>query len=385
MMDRLVNNHEWSKRASNVMFPAAQSYLNILPPNEYPRYFSKAKAAYVWDVDGNKYIDLFLGSGAIIIGHGNEKLLKVIRTQLDSGASVSMRHPVEVEVAEWFSKTLPFANRVAYFKTGSEAVHAALRIVYNITRKPFILSLGYHGWLPPFKNVFECNVKVIKMEWEKEDVEETFERLGKKIGAIILSPDPSAVSKEFYQWIESLTRNYGAYFIVDEIKSGFRMASPSFFYSIGLDPDICLFGKAVSNGFPLSIMVCKEEVVEKYSLDYFSTFAGEPLSLIAARETIRILENGEYRNYERYSNHLFKKLKVLLKDTKVRLIGLPTFFRLKYPSNEYALLFTRIFARKGILLHPYDDLLLSSVHDKAILEDVLRSVSATITELGGKK
>jgi glutamate-1-semialdehyde 2,1-aminomutase/spore coat polysaccharide biosynthesis protein SpsF len=381
MRDRLANNYEWSKRALKVLFPKAQSYLNILPPNEYPRYFSKAKGAYVWDIDGNKYIDLFLGSGAIIIGHGNEELMNVIKTQLDHGASVSMHHPAEVEVAEWFSNTLPFANRVAYFKTGSEATHASLRMIYNITKKPYILSLGYHGWISPFEDIFKCDINVVKMEWEKNSIEETFERLGKKIGAVIVSPDPRIVSKEFYQWLENLTKDYDAYFIADEIKSGFRMAFPSFFYSIGLSPDICLFGKAVSNGFPLSIMVSKEELVEKYSFEYFSTFAGEPISLIAARETIYILENGEYHNYEAYSNYIFGKLKDLLKNSKIKLIGMPNFFRLIFPSSECALLFAKKLARKGVLLHPYDDFLISSAHNKDILNDILIGISSTISEL----
>jgi glutamate-1-semialdehyde aminotransferase len=128
-------------------------------------------------------------------------------------------------------------------------------------------------------------------------------------------------------------------------------------------------------------MVCKEKVVKKYSLDYFSTFAGEPLSLIAARETIHILENGEYRKYEEYSNYLFTKLKMLLKGTKIRLEGIPTFFRLKFPSSEYALLFAKKLGEKGILLHPYDDFLISSAHNKDILDDALIGISSTISEL----
>jgi len=382
MRKRLPNNSILSERALKVLFPQAQSYLSVLPAGEYPRYFLKAKGPYVWDVDDNKYIDLFLGSGAVIIGHGNEKLLQSIRVQLESGASVSMRHPAEIEIAEWFSNTLPFANRVAYFKTGSEATHAALRIVYSITKKPYIISLGYHGWLPPFEDVFNCSVKVIKIEWERDNIKK-IEKLRGKIGAIIVSPEPYETSKEFYQWLYDITKGHGLYFIADEIKSGFRMAFPSFFHSMGIDPDICLFGKAVSNGFPLSIMVCKEEVLEKYNFEYFSTFAGEPISLLATRETIRILENGEYHKYEEYSRYIFSKLNRLLKDSQVKLKGIPTFFRLIYPSKEYALLFAKKLVEKGILLHPYDDFLISSAHTKDILDELLKNVSLAIKETEG--
>ena len=380
-----MNNYTWSKRASKVIFPLAQSYLNILSPNEYPRYFSKAKGAYVWDVDGNKYIDVFLGSGAIIIGHGNDELINAIRIQLDSGASISMRHPAEVEVAEWFFNALPFTNRIAYFKTGSEAAHAALRISYAITKKPYILSLGYHGWLPPFEDVFNCRVKVIKMGWEMDHIEKTFEKLRENIGAIIVSPEPYQLSKKFYQWLYDITKSYNALFIADEIKSGFRLAFPSFFHYLGIDPDICLFGKAVSNGFPLSILVCKEEVLENYNFDYFSTFAGEPISLIAARETIKILENGAYRKYEEYSQYVFSKLNILLKRSKVNLKGVPTFFRLIYPSTEYGLLFAKRLVEKGVLLHPHDDFLISSAHNTNILDELLTNILSVISEVEGDK
>ena len=385
MKKKFMNNKIWSRRASKVIFPSAQSYLNILSPDEYPRYFFKAKGPYVWDVDGNKYIDVFLGSGAIIIGHGNEELMSAIRIQLDNGASVSMRHPAEVEVAEWFSNALPFANRIAYFKTGSEATHAALRISYNITKKPYILSLGYHGWLTPFEDVFNCHVKVIKMEWEMDRIEKTFAKLRGNISAIIVSPEPYQLSKKFYQWLYDITKTYDVFFIADEIKSGFRLAFPSFFHSIRINPDICLFGKAVSNGFPLSILACKEEVLEKYNFDYFSTFGGEPVSLIAARETIKILENGAYRKYEEYSQYVFSKLNIVLKRSNIDLRGVPTFFRLIYPSSEYGLLFAKRLAEKGVLLHPYDDFLISSAHDKIIISKIIQVITETLNEMSKER
>ncbi len=114
------------------------------------KIFLQGRGAYVWDVAGNKYVDLFLGSGTVILGHCDRDLLRAIRLELDEGLSLSIRHPAEVEVAEWLIRNLSVAGRAAYFKTGSEAVYAALRISHRVTKRAYVLSMGYHGWLPPF-------------------------------------------------------------------------------------------------------------------------------------------------------------------------------------------------------------------------------------------
>jgi len=380
---RMEKNSVLIKRSSKVMLPGSQNYLNMLTLGEYPRYFVKAKGPYVWDVDENKYVDLFLGSGAIILGHGNSVQLKSVRSQLRSGASVSMRHPAEVDVAECLLDLMPFGQYVAFFKTGSEATHAATRIACSVTKRSTVVSLGYHGWLPPFENVFNDNALAIKAEWNEQYLEDIFEKKGEEICATIISPCPQQLSSKFYHFAENLVKRNGSLFIMDEIKTGFRLNFPSFCSSIGLKPDILLLGKALSNGFPLAAMICKQEVKERCDFNYFSTFAGEPLSLVASRETLRMLMNGEYKKFERNSTILHNALSDALRRTKISTVGKPTFFRLEYPQSEYGDSFCKILAEKGVLLHPRDELLISSAHNEAVIHRVLEGIIEATIIMGG--
>jgi glutamate-1-semialdehyde 2,1-aminomutase len=373
----LEKHKDYLQRASRVILPGSQSYLKIWQKGEYSKYFTKAKGPYVWDIDSNKYIDLFLGSGVIILGHGNEEQLKAITSQLQSGASVSMHHPAEMDVAEWFSRHMSFAEYTAFFKTGSEAAHASVRIARSLTKKPLVLSLGYHGWLPPF----EDDKHIIAANCNEDDLETILDENRGKIGAIIVSPEPETLSSPIYRLLQDQAEENQIIFIMDEIKSGLRASFPSVSSKLHLSPDICLFGKALSNGFPLAALVCKKEIAKKSNFEYFSTYATEPLSLIAARETLRILEHGEYQKYTKSACALYTLLRGVIESEDIHLIGEPTYFKFEYPSHEYALRFTNDLAMRGILLHPDDDILLSSCHTETIIQETGLAISETLGKL----
>lgn len=372
-----VSLHE---RALKVMNPRAQSYFDVHAPETFPRYIVKAKGPYVWDVDGNRYIDLFLGSGAIILGHSDDQQLEAIRRQFEMGTIPSLRHPMEVELAEWICQRLKFAERVSYFKTGSEAVHAAIGMALEAKKRPFIMKLGYHGWLPPFSRGWTCNVQAINADWNISDVNRILEEQGEEIAAIIASPNVSQTNPEFYHYLQKAAHDHDALFIFDEIKSACRLGFPTYSNEIGLEPDICLLGKAISNGFPLAVLTSKHDSYENY--EYFSTFAGEPISLVAAEKTLQILDEGAYSDFEQQSTALYQKLSIEL-EAEISVVGYPTFFRLTFPSEKYGLMATGKLALAGILLHPLDELLLSASHTNGIIQEIARSIQQVAENLDG--
>ncbi|MGD2091255.1 MAG: aminotransferase class III-fold pyridoxal phosphate-dependent enzyme [Candidatus Aminicenantes bacterium] len=378
---KFLQNLEYEALRKKLMFSSSQSYLHFLKPDRYPLYFVKAKGPYVWDVDGNRFIDLFLGSGVIILGHGYAEQIERVWEQLQSGAAVTMRHPVELEIAQWFSTHMNFAQRTMFFKTGSEASHAAVRLAYQASGKPIVVSLGYHGWLPPFENVSGGELRVIQAEWNSSHLEKIFSDHHKKIAALIVSPSPHELNREFYLFLESLAKENGAYFIMDEIKSGFRIAFPCLSTHFKLEPDICLLGKAVSNGFPLTALVCKENFYHQVDFSFFSTFAGEPLSMIAAIANLNILEKKAFSQYQKYANLLFEEMGRILRGTGLKIIGLPTFWRIEYPSYDYSLTVAQKLVELGILIHPSDEVLISASHDQWVIDALIEGFSGILKQI----
>jgi len=373
--------HLLVQRASSVLVPGSQSYLNVFPEEQYPRFIERGEGPYIYDVDGKQYIDLFLGSGTILLGHGNKEQLAKVYRQFQNGASVSLRHPIEIEIAEWFKSHIPSSDRTMFFKTGSEAAHTALRLALQSRQRSKALSLGYHGWLPPFRNGWPktYDIQVIEGTWDLETVVDTIQKHKTDLGAVIISPNPSMLAKDFYTTIEAETHRIGAVLIMDEIKSGFRFKFPCLSVAYGLDPDIILLSKAISNGFPVTVLTGKDTFLgDPYRIDLFSSFSSETLSLFAMQAAIELLQNGLYAGFEHAAHALYEGLREILPGHMASIIGEPTFFRIEFREEGLAETFARKLAYAGILYHPYDEVLISAAHDR---EDVLKKILSTIKHI----
>jgi len=269
---------------------------------KFPLFVSKAKGCYIWDVDGNKYIDYNNALAPIIIGYNIEEINKSVIKQLRQGVVFSLPHKIELELTNKLIAIIPCAQMVRLVKNGADATSAAVRIARAYTGKDMILRAGYHGaqdWYlasqpPQDLGVPKAMKKLIDV-FEYNNLESLKEKIKNhkgKIAAIIMEPVPMDTPLPGYlKAVKAIAHKNNILLIFDEIVTGFRMSLGGAQEYYKVTPDLGCFGKAMANGFPISCVVGKKQIM-KQTEDVFvsSTFGGECLSMAAALATIRYLE-----------------------------------------------------------------------------------------------
>jgi glutamate-1-semialdehyde aminotransferase len=270
-----------------------------------PAYVERAEGAYVWDVDGNRYIDFPMGLGPIILGHGNPAVTAAIEAQLRDGIVFTLPHPIEIDVAQAIVDRVPCAERVRFGKTGSDATSAAIRLARAYTGRDHVLVGGYHGWHDWFIGSTSRNAGVPRAVAELTEefafgdldaLDAALERQAGDTAAVILEPGGATVPDPAYlQAVVDRARAAGAVAVFDEIITGFRLAQGGAQERYGVVPDLATYGKALANGMPLSAIAGRADVMDRLVDVFFSgTHGGEALSLAAARATIGELDGAAY-------------------------------------------------------------------------------------------
>jgi glutamate-1-semialdehyde 2,1-aminomutase len=259
-----------------------------------PLYATKGKGAYIWDLDGNKYIDLVNSLAAITLGYGDKKLDSAVRKQLNSGVILSLPSVLEAEVAEMIVELVPSAEMVRFSKNGSDATAAAIRLARAYTGRDHIIMCGYHGWHDWYVGSTSRNKGIPSATSELTHTFEfnNIDSLRKlcdsykgQVAAVIMEPMNSAYPlPNFLSQVKELTTKIGAILIFDEVITGFRFSSGGAQQLFNVTPDLSTFGKGIANGFPLSAVVGKREIMLEMENVFLSgTFGGELLSLAAAK------------------------------------------------------------------------------------------------------
>ncbi len=263
------------------------------PVGVSPFFASKGSGSYLWDVDGNKYVDLVASLAAVTLGYGDPEINKAVKRQLKKGVSLSLSSKLETVVAEKIIDLVPSAEMVRFAKNGSDATSAAVRIARYFTRRDHIISIGYHGWHDWYIGSTTRSmgvpraVQALTLSARYNDlshIEILFEEVKGDVAAVILEPMNSVNPAPGY--LESL-RNFcssnNILLIFDEVITGFRFARGGAQELFGVTPDLSCFGKGIANGFPISVVAGRKEIMEGFKEVFFSgTFGGELLSLTAA-------------------------------------------------------------------------------------------------------
>jgi glutamate-1-semialdehyde aminotransferase len=272
----------------------------------YPKFVKSGKGAYLYGLDGKKYLDYMCALGPIILGYNHTSTNRAIKRQLKNGIIFSWPTLLEQELAELVCEVVPCAEQVRFCKNGTDADLAAVRIARSFTGKEKIIkpSGGYHGWgdwhaiTMREHGVPKC-LKDLIDEFEFNDLK-SLENLLKKgdVAAVILEPQALTTPKSGYlEGVRKLCTKYKAILIFDEVVTGFRWSLGGAQEYFGVTPDLCCMGKAVANGMPLGIIAGKAEYMNELNHVFFSmTFGGEALSLVAAIATIKELKTKDY-NY----------------------------------------------------------------------------------------
>jgi glutamate-1-semialdehyde 2,1-aminomutase len=284
-----------------------------------PLFLRDARGAYLVDVDGNDYVDYVCGFGPVILGHANERVTAAVAEAAGTLQQVGGQHVAEVELAELLCATVPAFELVRLSMSGSEAVHAAVRLARGVTGRPLVVKFAghYHGWLdgiyaatahlgpalPESSGQLPSAVaEIVVCDWNDPDgLDRLFREVGDQVAAVIMEPIPCNQGVMFpdagyLEHVRELTSREGALLIFDEVITGFRLGLAGAQGHTGVTPDLAVVAKAMANGFPISAYGGRREVMEAVSSNrvmHAGTFNGGGISVAAAVATIRELSEPD--------------------------------------------------------------------------------------------
>ncbi|MDR7480784.1 MAG: aspartate aminotransferase family protein [Armatimonadota bacterium] len=327
----LVRGLELYGRAQRVL-PGGVSSNVKMEERPQPLYFVRAEGSHLYDVDGNEYIDYTCGYGPIVLGHAFPPVVEAVQRAAAAGFIFGGQHEGEVVLAERLAEIVPGIEMVRYNCTGSEAVAAACRIARGATGRTRIVRFAghYHGWLDeqliatrPVPEAETATVPesrgqppsaaehLLVAPWnDLPALEALFQAHGGEIAAVLMEPlmcNAGVIYPQegYLQGVRALCHAAGALLIFDEIITGFRVHLGGAQALLGVVPDLTVLGKAMANGFPLSAVGGRREVMEVVAsggVVHAGTFNGNPLGVAAALATIQELARGEGAVYARMTD-----------------------------------------------------------------------------------
>ncbi len=300
MVRKLNKSLDMQKRAKTLI-PGMTQLLSKRPDmfslGVWPGYFSKAKGVEIWDLDGNKYVDMSIsGIGANVLGYADLDVDEAVKEAISKGTSCSLNCPEEVELAELLCELHPWAEMVRYARTGGEAMTIAVRIGRAHTGKDKVAFCGYHGWhdwylaanietenalgehllsgLSPLGVPKGLAGTALPFRYNHiEQLEEIVAKHKGEIGVIVMEPIRAADPEPgFVEGVRSLADKIGAVFIVDEISAGFRLNTGGAHLVVHhVTPDIAVFSKALGNGYPIAAIIGKTDVMQAAQKTFISS------------------------------------------------------------------------------------------------------------------
>ncbi len=274
-----------------------------------PSYVDYGEGCYIYDVDGNKFVDYICALGPITVGYNNPSVNEAVIAQVKKFASASLQSELEVELAEKLCEIVPCAEMVRFVKNGSDATTAAIRLARAYTGRDIVLMSGYHGmhdWSigasENHKGVPDA-VRSLTQNFVYNDLKDLETKLkADNVAAVILEPIQSDGPKEGYlAAVKELAHKYGALLIFDEVVSGFRYALGGASELYNVTPDMASFGKGMANGYSISAVAGKKELLSQIEQGVFvsTTFGGDSISMAASLATIKILEQPGFYDHIR--------------------------------------------------------------------------------------
>jgi len=385
----------WLERAGKVIPGCSQTFskgANQHVRGVAPIFLAKGKGCRVWDVDGNEYIDYIQGLLPNILGYAHEGVNAAVAEQLSHGQSFSLPHPLEVELAERLTRLIPCAERVRFGKNGSDATSGAVRAARAYTGRDRIACCGYHGWQDWYIGSTTRNsgvpeaVRALTHPFLYNNLDSLKKILAehpREFAAVIMEPvnfyPPEA---GFLDGVKILARDHGALLIFDEICSGFHFGLGGAQKRFGVAPDLACFGKAMGNGFPISCIVGRADVMKTFEEVFFSfTFGGEVVSMAAAIAVLDVLENTYALSRMEVNGRVLQEgLNALVKDAglqdRIKCVGYPCWSLIKFldANGKDSFLVRSLFAqesvKRGLLLLATHNM--TAAHDPLAIERTLK-------------
>ena len=396
-----------------------------------PLVFERAEGPYLYDVDGNRLIDYYLGMGPMILGHNPEPVLNAVRAQLEHGILYAGQSDIEFEAARLFCEIVPCAEMVRFNCAGSEVVQAALRLARAATDRSIIIKFEghYHGWLDnvlwsiaPTPDQFghkdsptpipasagqdlAAGQHIEVLPWNNLPLLTDRLRRG-DVAGVIMEPamcNTSAIApaQGYLEGVRKVCSETGTVLIFDEIITGFRLAPGGAQEYFGVTPDLATFGKAIANGFPVSAFAGRADLMEQMATGgvlHGGSYNALPAAMAAVVATLNEVKRPETSNLlELQGKKLMTGIKDALADAGVeaQVQGFPQIFHVALgagsPFSNYRdslaadkaryVNFTTVLLSHGVRALERGAWFLSAAHDDGVIDETINAVAAVAEEL----
>ena len=339
-----------------------------------PLTYQSAKGSKLKDIDGNIYIDYALAAGPIVLGHGPTEVLKAVKKTLSKGQLYYGQHETEIKLAKKITEIIPSAERVRFASTGSEAVHAAIRLSRGYSGKKLVLKFHgqYHGWydsqmvgINPLNkknkihNSYGSNMEsmgqipssaedIISIPWNDiKAFKKTIEKYKKNLATVIMEPIMCNTcvilpEKNYLKEVRKICTKNKIILIFDEVITGFRIRLGGAQEYYRVTPDLSIFAKGIASGFSLSCLVGKKKIMDFLSIDkviHGGTYNSAVINTVAALKTIEIIQKQKkvfFQKLENMRKHLeveFNKI-ANKKNVNINIQGIGSIFHLSFTSKK---------------------------------------------------
>ena len=298
-----------------------------------PRFIARGKGSHLVDVDGNDYVDYVLSWGPLIVGHCHPDVMREVQDAMKEGSSFGAPSPREILLAELVRERMPWVEKMRFCSSGTEATTAAIRVARGFTGRDDILKFDgcYHGAGDPLLVKAGSGVETLGLpdspgvpaDLAKHTltapyndlaaVERIFQAHGSTIGAVIIEPVVGNMGvlvprPGFLQGLHDLCKKHGALLIIDEVMTGFRVASGGACGLYGLRPDLVTFGKVIGAGLPVGAFGGRADVMDRVApagpIYQAGTLSGNPMAMAAGHATLKLMTEAGYRKLEALSAQL---------------------------------------------------------------------------------
>ena len=398
MSPKISNSDNFKQRANKIIphqtgtFSRSASHF---VEGVYPSYIESANGSHFIDVDGNEFIDYLCGLGPITLGYNYKPVNDAVIEQLTKGILFSLPHRIEVEASELFCQTIPYADKVKFEKTGSNAVTGAVRAARAITKRDIIVYCGgggvWHDWQAAMvsrdEGVPKFNANLIKIfdYNDIEGLEQIFLENENEIAAIVLEPTHFEKPKnDFLKKVRKIANENNALLILDEIVTGFRFDLGGAQKFFDIKGDFVCFGKGMSNGLPLSAITGPQEFMKKFDELWVSSSNNSEILSIAG--TIAVINEMKNKNTISHcwkvGTKLFKEWNKIVEKNNIdaKMNGYPIRMeQVCYDKNgkvslELKSLLLQEMVKKGIFMSPLGAVYLSYSHSNEDIEKTLETL-----------
>ena len=393
-----------------------------------PFFVARGEDCFLWDVDGNRYVDFVCSWGALILGHAHPEVVAAVKAAVERGTTYGAPTELEVRLAEQIQSAFPTMEMLRLVNSGTEATMSALRVARGYTGRSKVIKFEgcYHGHadyllvkagsgattfgIPDSAGVPESfSQETIVLPYNDADAFiRTMDEIGDQVAAVIVEPVAGNMGvvlpqQKFLQALREQTRKHGAVLIFDEVITGFRLTYGGAQHLFGIEPDMTCLGKIVGGGFPLAAYGGRREIMQAVAplgpVYQAGTLSGNPVAVTAGLTTLRILERDKpYAELERRTNWLTDAIADAAHEFHIpiqinRIASMFTVFFADQPVTDYASAkrsdtkrfahFFHALLQQGVFLPPsqFEAAFLSVAHSDEVLAQVAEAMRQAMRQV----